>query len=178
MQRLFVGGSNYGNVYAAILLGFWGTRLWKSYRILAMTFVIWGPGSVHKCLRPSILRRGSGFFILVPHQTIQSRHLLSPHHSKNSIQSMSTQNYYHDSKLSNTIDPPEEQSSKTQFPVHRRSLLTLLKIWRWEIFTWILSTLALISMISLLISFNGLERSKWKAKFELSTIIAALSQLV
>ena len=116
MQRLFVGGSNYGNVYAAILLGFWGTRLWKSYRILAMTFVIWGPGSVHKCLCPSILRRGSGFFILVPHQTIQSRHLLSPHHSKNSIQSMSPQNYYHDSKLSNTIDLPEEQSSKNTIP--------------------------------------------------------------
>lgn len=78
---------------------------------------------------------------------------------------------------SRTVDAGEEQMIKPPNYVRRRRFTTIVRVWIWEILTWLLSTLAMVSIAALLVSFKDQPKSKWKAVFELSTIVAALSQV-
>lgn len=52
----------------------------------------------------------------------------------------------------------------------------VLNAWRWELSIWFLETAGLIANLALLIRFNGVEQSAWKADVQITAFAAALAQ--
>jgi hypothetical protein len=52
-----------------------------------------------------------------------------------------------------------------------------LKNWGWEIATWVLGTAALVVIVALLITYRNERFDSWHSDIQITTIIAALSQL-
>ena len=52
-----------------------------------------------------------------------------------------------------------------------------LKNWSWELATWVLGTAAFVAIVVLLITFQGKRFDSWHSDIQITTIIAALSQL-
>lgn len=52
-----------------------------------------------------------------------------------------------------------------------------LRNWSWELTTWVLGTAAFVVIVVLLITFEGKRFDEWHSDIQITTIIAALSQL-
>lgn len=57
------------------------------------------------------------------------------------------------------------------------SIRFLLLEWRWEIFTWVLGTLALLVIVLLLLVFRGKQLNAWRGNVQISAVIAIFSQV-
>ena len=53
----------------------------------------------------------------------------------------------------------------------------LIRIWKWELATWLLGTIGFAANIILLICFDGKRQSQWKSHVQITTFVAALAQL-
>ena len=54
--------------------------------------------------------------------------------------------------------------------------LSMLREWRWELFTWSLGTVASLTITALLFCFRDQPVDRWKSEVQMTAIIAALSQ--
>ncbi|KAH7117632.1 hypothetical protein B0J11DRAFT_570868 [Dendryphion nanum] len=75
---------------------------------------------------------------------------------------------------------PDDQATcvkDIESPNGRRTLWTNIYEWRWELFTWMLGTISLITITSLLLWFRDAPVSAWKSKVQFSAIVAALAQV-
>ena len=54
--------------------------------------------------------------------------------------------------------------------------LSMLREWRWELFTWSLGTVASLTFTALLFCFRDQPVDRWKSEVQMTAIIAALSQ--
>ena len=80
----------------------------------------------------------------------------------------------HAEPISRNYTPVEDAKHQ---PRPSRSLWTLLRLWKWELATWLLGTTALGSIITLLILYKDKPLEDWTFNFRLATTIAALSQV-
>lgn len=61
---------------------------------------------------------------------------------------------------------------------HSLSLRTLAMEWKWEIFNWIVGTIACVAIFSLLLRFGNRPVNHWPfSKFPISSVIVAFSQV-
>lgn len=66
------------------------------------------------------------------------------------------------------LQPSQSSSNLFHFPA---------RIWKWELFTWLLGTSGLLANITLLIRFNGVQQQYWKSDVQITAFVAALAQL-
>ncbi|KAF3033215.1 hypothetical protein E8E11_000264 [Didymella keratinophila] len=59
----------------------------------------------------------------------------------------------------------------------RKSLLELMNIWRWEVFTWCLGTLGLLANLILVAISDGPLQRNWHSKIQITAFVAALTQV-
>jgi hypothetical protein len=69
-----------------------------------------------------------------------------------------------------------EVSDKKSFRVKSRAPSTLFSEWLWELVMWLLGTVSLVLIVTLLAYFNKKPLSLWRSAITLNTIIAILSQ--
>jgi hypothetical protein len=51
------------------------------------------------------------------------------------------------------------------------------RIWRWELYTWLLGTAGFIANIALHFRFNSVQQQYWKSSVQITALVAALAQL-
>lgn len=75
------------------------------------------------------------------------------------------------SKTNTTISHDEQSALRSSRKVN------LFRIWRWELFTWLLGTVGFAANIILLLCFDGKRQSQWRSPVQITTFVAALAQL-
>jgi hypothetical protein len=88
----------------------------------------------------------------------------------------SNKNHPPDSTLSALGSSEKTRINVTNFEVQSSAPTTLFSNWLWELLMWLLGTVALILIVTLLAYFNGKPLSHWKSAISLNAIIAILSQ--
>ena len=66
------------------------------------------------------------------------------------------------------LQPPQSSSNAFRY---------LGRIWRWELYTWLLGTAGFIANITLLFRFNSVQQQYWKSSVQITALVAALAQL-
>lgn len=104
--------------------------------------------------------------------TTQSDATSHRHHSRDSRTFSETIELNHLQKDSSLSSSPQNLPKSSG-----SSPIAVLYPWRWELSIWLLGTAGLIANIALLIRFDGVEQSAWKANVQITAFAAALAQL-
>ena len=73
----------------------------------------------------------------------------------------------------------DEPTKDRRQPQQRRPFYReLINEWYWELFTWLLGTIAFATIIVLLLRFDNTRVSKWNFSIQLTSIIAALAHIM